>query len=1137
MSTENTRRRADTRPVRGEVIGSGAGASYRIGNHDQLAPFLLSVVSASDLWMFLSSTGGLAAGRRDARGSLFPYLTDDKLHDAAGLNGPLTVIHARIDGIDELWEPFESHRHERFDLERSLSKSVNCDEVLLEERNHSLGLVFRYRWQASDRFGWVRQVELTNEGSQRVQVSVLDGCVNLMPADAEPAMQNGFSTLLDAYRQAEVVGDHGLALVRLSSIPLDRPEPCEALRATSAFCLGLGNSSRLLSTRQLSAYRAGRNVETESAVRGERAAYLVQDAFELDGGESREWLQAFDVERDAAQVVELLEALEDPMGLEREVRADLQAGRGDLRRLVATADGLQLTGSSLEDARHFANTLCNIMRGGVFPTGYSITRMQFVGHLKALAPALADSFHDALEALPKCFERHALLDFLRDLADPDLQRLGREYLPLTFSRRHGDPSRPWNRFSVPGRDPQGNWRLGYEGNWRDIFQNWEALCVSFPGYADAAITRFLNASTADGYNPYRVSMVGVEWELYDPSDPWSFIGYWGDHQVVYLARLIDLAERYAPGALGAKLDAREYVYVDVPYRIHGIDRMLEDPKSTITFDAERSASLLELSATLGAEGKLVRDLRGDIVRVSLAEKLLTPLLVKLTNLVPGGGIWMNTQRPEWNDANNALVGSGLSVVTSAHLHRALALWADLFEPAGAPLELSAGLGQLLSELRELLQEGPPAELDPAARGRIVQALGRAGAQHRAAVYSGAAWEGTLHVERTDVRELLTTARRWTQQTLVENRRQDGLYHTYNLMRQGAAGALGIERLDLMLEGQVAMLSSGLLDGAQALALLQTLRASSLYRADQESYLLYPDRELPTLLNKGLIPGEQVADIPILSRLVDARVSSILRKDQRGSVRFAPSLNNAKALEEAMQELTSSSFGPLTAGERDALLRVYEQVFAHRAFTGRSLAFFKYEGLGCIYWHMVSKLLLGTQELTLAAEHADCSALVEAYCELRRGLGTHKQPAQYGAFPTDPYSHTPGDGGARQPGLTGQVKEDFLSRLGELGLWVSDGRLGFRADLLCGDEGLTEAQTWTYLDGAGCEQTLELQSGSYGMTYCQVPIVVQRSAQDRIHVFLTSGGQRVFAEARLDADTSRALFRRDGSIARIEVQLN
>ena len=51
------------------------------------------------------------------------------------------------------------------------------------------------------------------------------------------------------------------------------------------------------------------------------------------------------------------------------------------------------------------------------------------------------------------------------------------------------------------------------------------------------------------------------------------------------------------------------------------------------------------------------------------EKLLVTLLAKFSNYVPEGGIWMNTQRPEWNDANNALVGYGLSMVTLYYLHR------------------------------------------------------------------------------------------------------------------------------------------------------------------------------------------------------------------------------------------------------------------------------------------------------------------------------------------------------------------------------------------------------------------------------------------------------------------------------------
>src|ERR1039458_5021052 len=46
------------------------------------------------------------------------------------------------------------------------------------------------------------------------------------------------------------------------------------------------------------------------------------------------------------------------------------------------------------------------------------------------------------------------------------------------------------------------------------------------------------------------------------------------------------------------------------------------------------------------------------------------------------------------------------------------------------------------------------------------------------------------------------------------------------------------------------------------------------------------------------------------------------------------------------------------------------------------------------------------------------------------------------MPTDPYSHTPSFAGAQQPGMTGQVKEDLIARLGEMGVALEGGRLAF-----------------------------------------------------------------------------------------------
>ncbi len=89
-------------------------------------------------------------------------------------------------------------------------------------------------------------------------------------------------------------------------------------------------------------------------------------------------------------------------------------------------------------------------------------------------------------------------------------------MPLTFSRRHGDPSRPWNQFSIEIKNEDGTPKSDFQGNWRDIFQNWEALSISYPGYIENIISKFVNASTPDGYNPYRTMRNGIDWEAPDP---------------------------------------------------------------------------------------------------------------------------------------------------------------------------------------------------------------------------------------------------------------------------------------------------------------------------------------------------------------------------------------------------------------------------------------------------------------------------------------------------------------------------------------------------------------------------------------------------------------------------------------------
>jgi len=261
------------------------------------------------------------------------------------------------------------------------------------------------------------------------------------------------------------------------------------------------------------------------------------------------------------------------------------------------------------------------------------------------------------------------------------------------------------------------------------------------------------------------------------------------------------------------------------------------------------------------------------------------------------------------------------------------------------------------------------------------------------------------------------------------------------------------------------------------------------------------------------------------------------KDCNGLYHFSGLFNNVDSLKNALTEVPAQ-YAELASAEEAYLCAVFEEVFDHKSFTGRSGTFFGYEGLGSIYWHMVSKLLLAAYENTQRAidEDADGATvgrLFDHYFEILAGIGAHKSPKLYGAFPTDPYSHTPGGKGAQQPGMTGQVKEDVLSRFGELGVRVKSGAIHFEPTILKKSEFLSSPHKFKYIDVLGNRTAMELHEGSLGFTVCQVPVVytLAESAAIKVH---TVDGVREFAGTAMDNATSREVFMRTNTVSKIEV---
>jgi hypothetical protein len=373
-------------------------------------------------------------------------------------------------------------------------------------------------------------------------------------------------------------------------------------------------------------------------------------------------------------------------------------------------------------------------------------------------------------------------------------------------------------------------------------------------------------------------------------------------------------------------------------------------------------------------------------------------------------------------------------------------------------------------------------------------------------------------------------------------RPDGLYDAYDLVAFSGVGTdprASVSRLQPMLEGQVAAISSGMLDVEQVSALVEAMYDSDLYRADVDSFILYPARSRPPFLERNRVPAADVESNPLLTALLAADNDDIVSRDVDGTYRFSADFTNAADLSAALDSLTGSDVEPLATHHGDETLELFERVFNHHEFTGRSSTMYAYEGIGSVYWHMVAKLLVAVQESIQEAPsdtpEESLSHLIRLYDRVRNGLGFNKTAAEYGAFPTDPYSHTPAHAGAQQPGMTGQVKDELLTRWAELGVGVSQGSIHFSPRLLSNAEFRTEPGTLACLDVTGQPRDVEVPAGAAALTMCRVPVIVHATeAEASIVVTQADETHDERPGWSLDRETSRQIFDHSGDIARLDV---
>ncbi|USD67066.1 hypothetical protein [Vibrio sp. SCSIO 43136] len=1127
--------------ISGEFVNLANERYYKISNVDQMAPFFISVVSSSDHWLFVSSTGCLSAGRIRPENALFPYRSVDHIHESADNTGPRTLVRVSTESGQALWQPFNPHLEGQYAIERHLYKNTIGDKLLFEEVNHDLQIAFRYSWATSEEFGFIRRSEIINLSDQEKTIELIDGVQNLLPSGAPLAALQTRSALVDAYKWNEIVDKGPIALYSMYAMLSDRAAPAESLRTTTAFSLDNDDRNILLSSAQLRTFVQGQEITPETLTKGARGAYLIHKSITLKAKEINHWYIVADIDKSHADVSRMTLTKCSELDLERSITDN----HNQLKHLMSGADAWQLTEQENTCVHHYANVLFNNMRGGVFADGYQLEKHDVVATFEATNCAVVSRNQAFIEQLPEKFSHTELVAKAKEVGDEQLIRLCYEYLPLTFGRRHGDPSRPWNHYEIKVKNERGEPLLSYQGNWRDIFQNWEASALSYPHYLTAFIAKFTNASTADGYNPYRITKQGIDWEILDLDDPWSNIGYWGDHQIIYLLKFLELANRYQQSELIELLSRECFSYANVPYELCDEVALFENPKDTVGFDTELQERIEQQVKELGSDGRLMLDENGEVYQVNLTEKILVPLLAKMSNFILDGGIWLNTQRPEWNDANNAIVGNGLSMVTLYYIRRYLAFMQELLCKAPANLDLSVEIVEWLQSTVQILEaagkEIRQKTVTRQTRRALVTQLAKAGADYRSKLYRTRQFSGKTQVDLGALHKLVEVSLVVVDETISNNLREDGLFNAYNILNYSSEN-LEVSELYPMLEGQVAVLSSGVLTPKQAVQLLENLFASEMYREDQHSFMLYPDRELSRFVEKNQIPADLVSNNEWLQRMLARDDQRIINLDLHGNYHFHPDFDNADALKSVMAQV-EQDYSEVSNEDRSQLLATYEEVFNHKQFTGRSGTMFGYEGLGCIYWHMVSKLLLAVQEnyqasFELNPTSSETKRLAEFYYQVRDGIGFNKTPENYGAFPTDPYSHTPKQAGAQQPGMTGQVKEEVITRFGELGIGVKDGVITVMPTLLKKEEFLSQSAMFNFENLHGKPQGVWVNSDELAFTYCQVPFVYQLtdSESQSIAVKLADGSLEERKGQELPHSLSQMIFARSGDVVEVRVKV-
>ncbi|MBD5552485.1 MAG: hypothetical protein HDQ96_15185 [Lachnospiraceae bacterium] len=550
-----------------------------------------------------------------------------------------------------------------------------------------------------------RVLSVTNTGSEAVELELLDGLPGVVPYGVNQDMLKNMTQLAKAWMRAEDV-DAGQAYFRVRASMVDTA--CVTEVKGGNFCLAWDGDGKLL-----------RPLVQPSLVFGEDTSLSRPENFEIH---SLEELCA------AKQITENL----FPCCL-MPVSATLKPGEtARIYSLYGQADRKELVQNIASKA------------GG--PEWFEDKRSQAAGLVEELCSKIevrtADPVFDAY-----CKQTY-LDNLLRGGAPMFFEHDGKKAPFYIYSRKHGDPEREYNYFSVGGEYyAQGN------ANFRDVNQNRRCDVLFEPRLEEENIHTFFDLIQADGYNPLvltaalytlpeekreefisRLPKAAALFErAFTPGElavaaedaglsrqdvrqlvseavcaaksrPCATFseGYWCDHWTYNL----DLIESYLT-VFPEKEE--ELLFEHCRYRWYE-SRVLVNPRTkryVMTDKGLRQYQALDETAAEEEEGKnWMCTADGEEAHSTLIEKLLLLCAVKTATLDPAGmGVEMEGGKPGWYDALNGLPGLlGSSMAESCELARLLHFTAAAIEKREGKMAVYCEIADLLEETDRILRE-------------------------------------------------------------------------------------------------------------------------------------------------------------------------------------------------------------------------------------------------------------------------------------------------------------------------------------------------------------------------------------------------------------------------------------------------